>query len=83
LHFSTPRVGDTVRSLWFADYGNLAPDLEAFILDEYRVALGGGILINLNLLGQQIPITLTWAEAVRKERDDRTRNFLFDIGYGF
>ncbi|MFN0057479.1 MAG: outer membrane protein assembly factor BamA [Planctomycetota bacterium] len=83
LQFSSPIIEDTIRSLLFVDYGNLSTDLDGYRLDDYRFAVGAGVLINLNLLGQQIPITLSWAEAVRKEEDDRTRQFLFDIGFGF
>ena len=61
----------------------MARNLGNFESSEYRLALGFGVLININLLGQSIPIGLTWAEAVRKEDEDRTRNFLFDIGFGF
>ena len=83
LEYTFPLVDGVLRGITFADYGNLSSTVEKFALNKYRLTLGGGILINVDLLGQRIPISLTWGEAVASEDEDRERLFLFDIGYGF
>ena len=83
LEYTFPLVDDTIRGIGFCDFGNLASDVESFSLDRYRVTVGGGVLLNIRFLGQFIPISLTWGEAIRSEDEDRERNFLFDIGFGF
>lgn len=83
LEYTWPLVDTVLRGLAFVDYGNLEGALEQLAVDRYRVTLGAGLLINVNLLGQRIPIALTWGEAVRSQRQDSERLFLFDIGYGF
>ncbi|MEM7168273.1 MAG: outer membrane protein assembly factor BamA [Planctomycetota bacterium] len=83
LEYTFPIVDGILRGIGFADYGNLSSNRGKFALDRYRLALGGGVLINVDLLGQRVPISLTWGEAVASEDGDRERLFLFDIGYGF
>lgn len=83
IEYTFPIVDGVLRGIGFTDYGNLASSVEKFALNKYRVTVGAGILINVDLLGQRIPISLTWGEAVASEEGDRERLFLFDIGYGF
>ncbi len=83
LQYSFPLYEETLRGVFFVDYGNLARDLEHFSLKNYRLAAGAGILINIPFLGQNLPISVSWGEAILEEDTDRTRNFLFDIGIGF
>lgn len=83
LEYTFPIVEEVLRGIAFTDYGTLAEDMESFALDRYRVAVGGGVLINVNVFGQRLPISLTWGEAIRSEEEDRERLFLFDIGTGF
>jgi len=83
LEYTFPLYEGVVRGIAFADYGNLAPDFSTYKGDEYRVAVGGGVLLNIPFLGQYLPISLTWADAIEKEDGDRTQTFLFDIGFGF
>jgi len=83
LEYTFPLYEGILRGIAFADYGNLASDFSSYKGDEYRVAVGGGVLLSIPFLGQYLPISLTWAEAVEKEDGDRTQTFLFDIGFGF
>lgn len=85
LEYTLPLYHDVIRGIAFADYGNLAEDIDEFRWEEYRVTLGGGVLLNVNLplFGPFVPISLTWGEAVRTEPGDRPRQFLFDIGIAF
>ncbi|MGE3163777.1 MAG: outer membrane protein assembly factor BamA [Planctomycetota bacterium] len=83
LEYTFPLVEDFLRGLMFADFGNLDTQLQTLAFQRYRLTLGGGVLLNVNLFGQQIPISLTWGEAVASEEEDRERLFLFDIGTTF
>jgi len=83
LEYTFPLYENILRGIGFADYGNLAPDLDSFHGGDYRLAVGGGVLLSIPFLGQYLPISLTWADAVAKEDGDETQSFLFDIGFGF
>lgn len=83
LEYTFPLVEDLLRGLVFTDFGNLDKTLETLAFQRYRLTVGGGVLLNVNLFGQQIPISLTWGEAVASEEEDRERLFLFDIGTSF
>lgn len=81
LEYSWPLVGSNIRGTFFADFGNLADDIDNFSLDDYRVGVGGGIILYIPLFGQKMPVAVTWTEALLKEPGDRTREFSFDLGY--
>ncbi|MCA8960289.1 MAG: outer membrane protein assembly factor BamA [Planctomycetes bacterium] len=83
LQYSFPIYEETLRGVFFADYGNLSRDLNHLYLRDYRLAVGAGILFNVPFLGQNLPISVSWGEAILEEKTDRTRNFQFDIGVGF
>ncbi len=86
LQYSFPpshELQDILRILAFADSGILAPELDGLRLRDYRLTLGGGLQLNLGIFGQNVPINLTWGEAVLIEDEDRRRIFLFDIGFRF
>lgn len=83
LEYTFPLYENILRGIGFADYGNLATNLNSYHGGEYRLAIGGGVLLSIPFLGQYLPISLTWADAVEKEDGDRTQQFLFDIGFGF
>jgi outer membrane protein insertion porin family len=81
LEYSWPLVDSNIRGTLFADFGNLADDADAFSLDDYRLGVGGGIILYIPLFGQNLPVSVTWTEAVLKEPGDRLREFSFDLGY--
>lgn len=81
LEYSWPLVDSTIRGTMFADFGNLSVGVDNFDLDEYRVGVGGGIILYIPLFGQKLPVSVTWTEALLKEPGDRTREFSFDLGY--
>lgn len=81
LEYSWPLVESTIRGTFFADFGNMADDIDNFSLDEYRVGVGGGIILYIPLFGQKMPVAVTWTEALLKEPGDRTQEFSFDLGY--
>lgn len=83
LEYTFPLYENILRGIGFADYGNLSPDLDSFHGGDYRLAAGGGFLLSIPFLGQYLPISLTWADAIAKEDGDKTQSFLFDIGFGF
>jgi outer membrane protein insertion porin family len=72
-----------LRGVIFFDYGNLAPDLDSFTIEETRLAAGGGIRINFPFLGSPLPIGLYLGHAFRREASDKPRLFLFTIGMPF
>ena len=83
VEYTFPLYENILRGIAFADYGNLSGRLQTFHGGEYRVGAGGGVLLSIPFLGQYLPISLTWANAISKEDSDRTQQFLFDIGFGF
>ncbi|MFQ5655653.1 MAG: BamA/TamA family outer membrane protein, partial [Planctomycetota bacterium] len=83
LEYTFPLADDIIRGVGFIDYGNLSPTLQAFHGGDYRLSVGGGILINVPFLGQHLPMSFTWGDALLSEDGDKERQFLFDIGFGF
>ena len=81
LEYTWPLLESTMRGTLFADYGNLSEGLDNFSLDDYRLGVGGGVILYIPLFGQRLPISVTWTEAVIKEEGDRTREFSFDLGW--
>jgi outer membrane protein insertion porin family len=81
LEYTWPLLDNTLRGIVFTDFGNLSDGKAAFSLDEYRVGVGGGIVLNIPIFGQPLPISITWTEAVKKEDGDRLQEFSFDLGW--
>ena len=46
-----------------------------------RADLGGGVILNVPIFGQPLPISITWTEAVQSEEGDRLQQFSFDLGW--
>ena len=63
--------------------GQAAKEAGVEVVGYARLAVGAGILFNVPFLGQNLPISVSWGEAILEEKTDRTRNFQFDIGVGF
>ena len=70
-----------MRGIVFTDFGNLAEDKASFSLDDYRVGVGGGVILNVPIFGQPLPISITWTEAVKSQEGDRLQEFSFDLGW--
>ena len=81
VEYTWPLLDNTLRGIVFTDFGNLSDGKAAFSLDEYRVGVGGGIVLNIPIFGQPLPISITWTEAVKKEDGDRLQEFSFDLGW--
>ncbi|MGE4603063.1 MAG: BamA/TamA family outer membrane protein, partial [Planctomycetota bacterium] len=81
LEYTWPLLENTLRGIVFTDFGNLAVDQSSFSFDEYRVGVGGGVILNVPIFGQPLPISITWTEAVQSEEGDRLQQFSFDLGW--
>ncbi|RUA11561.1 MAG: outer membrane protein assembly factor BamA [Bacillota bacterium] len=81
VEYTWPLLDNTLRGIVFTDFGNLSDGKAAFSLDEYRVGVGGGIVLNIPIFGQPLPISFTWTEAVKKEEGDRLVEFSVDLGW--
>lgn len=81
IEYTWPLLENSMRGTVFTDFGNLSDDQDNFSLEDYRVGVGGGVILYVPLFGQKLPISITWTEAVLKEPGDRTREFSFDLGW--
>ncbi|MEE2882510.1 MAG: outer membrane protein assembly factor BamA [Planctomycetota bacterium] len=81
LEYTWPMLENTLRGIVFTDFGNLAEDKASFSLDDYRVGVGGGVILNVPIFGQPLPISITWTEAVKSQEGDRLQEFSFDLGW--
>ena len=81
LEYTWPLFENTMRGTVFTDFGNLSDSQDDFNLEDYRVGVGGGVILYVPLFGQKLPISITWTEALLKEPEDRTREFSFDLGW--
>ncbi|MAW78234.1 MAG: outer membrane protein assembly factor BamA [Planctomycetes bacterium] len=81
LEYTWPMLDNTLRGIVFTDFGNLAEDKASFSLDDYRVGVGGGVILNVPIFGQPLPISITWTEAVKSQEGDRLQEFSFDLGW--
>lgn len=81
LEYTWPLLENTLRGIVFTDFGNLADDQDSFSFDEYRVGVGGGVVLNVPIFGQPLPISITWTEAVMSQEGDRLQQFSFDLGW--
>jgi len=77
--YSFPLAGDTFRGVFFTDMGTVESDFE---LTEWRVAVGFGVRMTIELFGP-VPIELDFAVPVVRDGDDETRVFSFFIGGAF
>ncbi len=83
VQYTFPIFEETVRGAVYTDFGNLVSEVDDIKLDDYRMSVGTGILINVGLLGQIIPISVFYSEPFRSEEGDRKQRFQFEIGFGF
>ena len=81
LNSATDGIETNLYCIVFTDFGNLAVDQSSFSFDEYRVGVGGGVILNVPIFGQPLPISITWTEAVQSEEGDRLQQFSFDLGW--
>ena len=81
LDYTWPLLENSMRGTVFADFGNLSEDINNFEFDEYRLGVGGGVILYVPLFGQRLPISITWTEAILKQDSDETREFSFDLGW--
>ncbi len=81
IEYTWPLIENTLRGIVFTDFGNLSDGTSAFSFDDYRVGVGGGVVINVPIFGQPLPISITWTEAVKKQEGDRIQEFSFDLGW--
>ncbi|MEC9476029.1 MAG: outer membrane protein assembly factor BamA [Planctomycetota bacterium] len=79
--YTWPLLENTLRGIVFTDFGNLSEDKASFSFDEYRVGVGGGVVLNVPIFGQPLPISITWTEAVKSQEGDRLQEFLIDLGW--
>jgi outer membrane protein insertion porin family len=78
-----PNSALVLRGLAFFDYGNLAPTMLDFDVDEMRYVVGAGLRLIIPVPGQPIPISLYFGFPLKKEDEDRERMFLFSAGFPF
>jgi outer membrane protein insertion porin family len=81
LEYTWPLLENTLRGIVFTDFGNLSESESAFSFDEYRIGVGGGVVLNVPIFGQPLPISITWTEAVKKQDGDQLQEFSFDLGW--
>lgn len=74
--YSYPLYGDNFRGHIFVDSGTVGSE-------SYRVALGVGVRVVIELLNQPLPIELNIAAPIAKSDDDETQVFSFVIGGSF
>lgn len=69
-------ANEMVKVVGFTDFGTVEEDVQ---FDNFRVAVGGGLRIQVPGMGP-VPIALDWAVPVVKSSFDRTQLFSFYIG---
>jgi len=77
--YSVPLYADIVRGVAFLDMGTVEED---FGITGWRVAVGVGLRINIQLFGG-IPIVLDFGFPVASEDEDDERVFTFSFGASF
>lgn len=83
LEYGFPIFQKLLRGVAFFDYGNLGEDLERLDWSKIRLAVGGGLKINLPLPGQPLPLAFYLGFPLKKEDEDEERVFLFSLGSPF
>ncbi|MBI4583329.1 MAG: BamA/TamA family outer membrane protein [Planctomycetes bacterium] len=81
--YSFPLVIRELRGLGLFDIGDLEPAPSKLSPGRARAAAGGGLQVRLELWGIPIPANFYWAEAIRREKEDRKRLFTFTLGFTF
>ncbi len=81
IEYTWPLMENTLRGIIFTDFGNLADGSDAFDFDKYRVGVGGGVVLSVPIFGQDLPISITWTDAIQSEVGDRLQQFSFDLGW--
>ncbi len=79
FEYNMPVWQDIVRWVFFVDSGTVDPD---FSFDEYRVAVGAGLRLNIPFLGQA-PFALDFAFPILSQDGDEEQVFSFDIALPF
>ena len=80
--YTVPLFADTLRWAIFCDTGGVWKDVGDFNVGEMRVALGVGLRIIVPALGN-VPLSIDWAWAVKRESGDDRRALSFNIGTFF
>jgi outer membrane protein insertion porin family len=69
---------DMLKGVAFVDYGTVEEELE-FHAEDYRVALGAGVRINIPAMGPA-PIAIDFAVPIAREDTDNIQNISFFLG---
>lgn len=83
IDYSFPLFWREIRGVALLDWGDLAPTFSRISTGRFRTALGGGVRFRLNLLGNAIPASLYWVQALSSEAGDDEQRFSFSLGYAF
>jgi len=72
---------DMLRGALFCDYGTVEEQYDNIEMDDFRVAIGAGLRINVPAMGPA-PIAVDFAVPLAREGTDRIQNFSFFVGFG-
>ena len=72
---------DMLRGAMFCDYGTIEETYDNIDADDFRVAVGAGLRINVPAMGPA-PIAVDFAVPIAREDTDRIQNFSFFVGFG-
>ena len=72
---------DMLRGALFCDYGTIEETYDNIDIEDFRVAIGAGLRINVPAMGQA-PIAVDFAVPIAREGTDRIQNFSFFVGFG-
>ena len=72
---------DMLRGALFCDYGTVEETYDHIDIEDFRVAVGAGLRINVPAMGPA-PIAVDFAVPLARESTDRIQNFSFFVGFG-
>ncbi len=72
---------DMLRGALFCDYGTVEEEYDNIDVEDFRVAVGVGLRINVPAMGPA-PIAVDFAVPLAREDTDRIQNFSFFVGFG-
>lgn len=72
---------DMLRGAMFCDYGTIEESYDDIEVDDFRVAIGAGLRVNVPAMGPA-PIAIDFAVPLARESTDRIQNFSFFVGFG-
>lgn len=72
---------DMLKGALFCDYGTVEESYNDIDIDDFRVAVGAGIRVNVPAMGPA-PIAIDFAIPLAREGSDRIQNFSFFMGFG-